>query len=373
MKKLCFVTATRAEYGLLKWLMREAQKSTSFEFQLIVTGAHLMQEQGHTIDQIVEDGFRIDAVVDVQIDTSSTETIAVSMGRMAELFAPVFKRLKPDYLVVLGDRYELLPICNTAFIMRIPIIHLSGGDVTVGAIDNGIRNAVTMLAEYHFPGTKDSADNIVRMKDSGRNVWVVGEPGLDSFYREKLLTRDDLASALGLDKDREWVLLTYHAETKEELAYNLNAVKSCIRVLKELPGYQVIATYANTDFGGKYINTYLEEAKEGWENGMVVIPSLGNLRYLSVMKQVALVLGNSSSGIVEAPALGIPVINIGGRQKGRYLCSNIRQSDTDYDSIKRAVHETLENKTDISDVDYWGDGRTSERIMKILEKVVRDE
>lgn len=373
MKKICFVTATRAEYGLLKWLMREVQKSDLFEFQLVVTGAHLMQEQGHTVDQIVEDGFRIDAVIDVQPDTSSTETIAASMGRLAELSAPVFDRLKPDYLIVLGDRYELLPICNTAFIMGIPIIHLSGGDVTIGALDNGIRNAVTMLAEYHFPGTKDSADNIIRMKGSDRNVWAVGEPGLDSFYREELLTRNDLALSLGLDKDREWILLTYHAETKKELAYNLNAVKNCVRVLKELTGYQVIATYANTDFGGKDINTYLEEIKEGWKSGMVVVPSLGNLRYLSVMRQVALVMGNSSSGIVEAPALGVPVVNIGDRQKGRHLCSNIRQADISYDSIKRAVHETLMNKTDISDVDYWGDGRTSERIMSILEKVAGDE
>lgn len=373
MNKMCFVTATRAEYGLLKWLILEVQKSVFFELQLIVTGTHLMQEQGHTIDQIIEDGLQIDAVVDVQLDTSSMETIASSMGRMAEMFAPVFNRLKPDYLVVLGDRYELLPICNTAFVMRIPIVHLSGGDVTMGAIDDGIRNAVTMLAEYHFPGTKDSAENIIRMRGSDRNVWVVGEPGLDSFYREKLLSRDELASALGLNQKREWVLLTYHAETTENLTYNLNAVKNCIQILKELQKYQVIATYANTDFGGKYINNYLEEVKEDWKEGIMVIPSLGNLRYLSIMRQVAFVMGNSSSGIVEAPTLKIPVINIGNRQKGRHLCSNIWQTDTSYHAINRAVHEAIVNKTDVSDVDYWGDGRTSERIMKILEKVVKDE
>ena len=174
-KKICFVTAARSEYGLLKWLMTDIGKSDYFKLQMIITGAHLLWEQGHTIDQIIEDGFQADAVIDVQLDTSSQEAIASSMGRMAEMFAPALRRLEPDYLLVLGDRYELLPICNTAFVMRIPIIHLSGGDVTAGAIDDGIRNTVTMLAEYHFPGTKDSAENIVRMRGSDRNIWAVGD------------------------------------------------------------------------------------------------------------------------------------------------------------------------------------------------------
>lgn len=164
MKKICFVTAARSEYGLLKWLMKDVEASESFQLQIIVTGGHLSKEQGHTIDQIIEDGFNIDDIVDSQLDTSATARIAESMGRMALGFAKAFEVLKPDYVLVLGDRYELLPICNTAFVMCIPIIHLSGGDVTEGAIDDGVRNAVTMLAEYHFPGTQSSAKNIMRMR-----------------------------------------------------------------------------------------------------------------------------------------------------------------------------------------------------------------
>lgn len=371
-KKICFVTATRAEYGLLKWLMFEVQKSARFQLQLVVTGGHLLQSQGHTVDRITGDGFKIDALVDVRLDTSSTETIALSMGRMAEMFAPVLGGLEPDYLVVLGDRYELLPICNTAFVMRIPIIHLSGGDVTEGAIDDGIRNAVTMMASYHFPGTKDSAENIIRMRGCDKNVWVVGEPGLDSFYREDLLSRQSLEDDLGIDIDMKWVLLTYHAETMEGLEYNLDAVKGCVRALRGLPGYQTIATYANADFGGQYINEYLETVQRDGDTAIVVVPSLGNMRYLSVMRQVAFVIGNSSSGIVEAPTLGIPVVNVGNRQKGRHLCSNIIQTGADYESIQKAVGEAVRKEVDAGDVDYWGKGDTSERIMEILEEVAEN-
>ena len=220
MKKICFVTAARSEYGTLKWIMNDIKMSGVFELQLIATGGHLMKEQGHTIDQIIEDGFQISEIVDVGLDLSSASQIAASMGRMAALFATAFEKLKPDYLVVLGDRYEHLQICNTAFVMRIPIIHLSGGDITEGAIDDGIRNAVTMLATYHFPGTAASADNIIRMRGTSSNVWVVGEPGLDAFNREKLMTREALAEIFGLKLSAKWALFTYHAETTRELQYN---------------------------------------------------------------------------------------------------------------------------------------------------------
>lgn len=367
MKKICFVTATRAEYGLLKWLMKEVDNAEEFELQVVVTGAHLLEEQGHTIDIIKNDGFIVDETVDAQLDTSSTETIAESMGRMAQMFSHVFAKLSPDYVVVLGDRYELLPIVNTAFVMCIPIIHLSGGDVTEGAIDDGIRNAVTMLSEYHFPGTKDSADNIVRMRGSDKNVWAVGEPGLDSFYREPLMDRAELADNLGLNTNKKWILFTFHAETKESLEYNLDAVKNCISLLQSLSGVQIVATYSNADFGGKYINDYLEKMSEQNPEIIRVVPSLGNRRYLSYMKQVSFVIGNSSSGIVEAPTLGVPVINIGDRQKGRHQCTNIIQCCADFESIKSAIHRANEINADCKDY-YWGDGHTAERIIEILKR-----
>ena len=369
MNKICFVTAARSEYGLLKWIMRDIQKCEDFQFQLIVTGGHLLYEQGHTIEQIIADGIPITKILDIGLDTSSSVQIAESMGRLSERIAKVFDELAPDYLVVLGDRYELLPICSTAFIMRIPIIHFSGGDRTECAIDDGVRNAITMLADYHFPGTDDSAKNIIRMRGTDKNVWAVGEPGLDAFYREKLMNRGELALDLGLDISKRWALMTYHAETKESLEHNLFVVKCCIENIVKYDNIQMVITYANADFGGKQINEYIKEQQLLYNEKIVVIPSLGQLRYLSFMREVEVIIGNSSSGIVEAPFLGIPVINIGNRQKGRYQCGNILQCEANKNDIKIAIEKILTlKKSDAKDLNYWGNGHTSERVLEIMKK-----
>ena len=372
MKKICFVTAARSEYGLLKWLMQEiSQLSDCFQMQLVVTGSHLLSEQGHTIDQIVSDGFQIDEIVDIQCNTENEKEIAKSMGRMGEAFAEVFDRLEPEYIVVLGDRYELLPICNTAFMMRIPIIHISGGDVTTGALDNNIRNAVTMLSTYHFPGTAESAANIVRMRNSKQNIWAVGELGLDAFNKEKLYTRAELAENLHIKESSKWVLMTYHPETLETLKYNIEVVGNCFQVLKQLSDCQIVVTFSNADFGGDRINELIKKVSEEMPDKFIAIPSLGQRRYLSYMKQVAFVIGNSSSGIVEAPTLKIPVVNIGNRQKGRYQCGNIIQSDGSEGGIQTAVETVLHNRCSVIDSDYWGDGHTAEKIGSILKKLER--
>lgn len=369
MTKICFVTAARSEYGVLKWIMKDVQKCADFQFQLIVTGGHLSWEQGHTIDQILADGFPVSKALDIGLDTSDTPQIAAAMGRLSEEISRAFDELKPDYLVVLGDRYELLSICSAAFIMRIPIIHLSGGDVTEGAIDDGVRNAVTMLADYHFPGTKASAENIIRMRNSAENIWVVGEPGLDAFFREKLMDRSELAANLGLDMGKQWLLMTYHPETKESLEHNLFVVKCCIESIMKLDDIQLVITYANADFGGKQINEYIREQEPLHAGKIKVIPSLGQLRYLSFMRQAAAVIGNSSSAIIEAPFLSIPVVNIGNRQKGRYQCGNILQCAATENAIEEAVKKIITvQKTDISDRYYWGSGHTSEQILEILKQ-----
>lgn len=368
MKKICIVTAARSEYGLLRWLINDLSDSDKFELQLVVTGGHLLKEQGHTIDQIIADGYKIARTVDAGIDASSTQKLSASMGRMAEGFSECFAELKPDYLLVLGDRYELLPICSTAFVMRIPIIHLSGGDVTEGAIDDGIRNAVTMLATYHFPGTEDSRQNIIRMRGSDHNVWTVGEPGLDVFNRIELLTREQLAENLGIDPEKKWILMTYHSETRESLEYNLESVKNVVDCLYGLEGYQIVITYANADFGGIQINNFLEDYCSKHKDRFVIIPSLGQQRYVSYMKQVSFVIGNSSSGICEAPFLEVPVINIGDRQKGRYQCSNIIQCGHLRSEIQQAIESIKNIVISPEDKNYWGDGHTSERIESILER-----
>lgn len=367
MKKICFITSTRAEYGSLKWLMKDVLLSDIFEFQLIVTGAHLMKSQGHTIDEIYKDGIPIHICVDVDIDTASVKAIAMSMGRLATEIAGALSELKPDYVIVLGDRYELLAICSTAFIMRVPIIHIAGGDVTEGAIDDGVRNAVTTLSEYHFPSTKDSLDNIVRIKKSKKNIWAVGALELDALNRETLMTREELAENIGLRCENNWALLTYHAETLMGLDYNLQTVHNILKAVTELKDYQIVATYSNADFGGSHINSILHEMEKQHPNRIKVIPSLGHYRYLSFLKQVKFVIGNSSSGITQTPFLKVSAINIGNRQKGRYQCSNIIQCNGIFQDIQRALREVKEEKKQFDDMEYWGDGHAAERIMKILQ------
>ena len=372
MIKICIITAARSEYGCLKWIISDIRDCDEFQLQLIVTGGHLSYEQGHTIDQIIEDGFLINYIVDSKLDTSSTARIAESMGRMAEGFTVAFEKIAPDYILILGDRYELLPICSTAFVMGIPIIHLSGGDVTEGAIDDGIRNAVTMLAEYHFPGTDEAARNIIRMRGTQKHIWTVGEPGLDAFNREKLLSREELARDIGLHVNTDWGLMTYHPETKRNVEYNLRNVRYCIEELLKNENLQMVITYANADFGGREINEYIEEQALLYPDKIRTIPSLGHRKYLSYLRQVKFMIGNSSSGIVEAPFMNIPVINIGDRQKGRFLCDNIIQCRGNKSEIRKAISnlDVIINRRHYNNY-YWGDGHTSERIVEILKGVLK--
>lgn len=367
MKKVCIVTIARSDYGHLKWVIHDISKEQGLELQLIVTGGHLSEEQGNTVTDIYNDGIPITSVIDVRADNTSKLTIVRTMSHISLKFADVFNELKPDILVVLGDRYELLSICSTAFVMGIPIAHISGGDVTEGAIDDGIRNAVTMLASYHFPGTSDAVKNIARMRNSINNVFPVGELSLDFFNRVKLLSRSELAQNLGLNKENKWVLLTYHPETKQTLPYNMDTIKNIVSVLKNIHDAEIVMTGANLDYGGKEINCFLVNVAND-NNKFKYFSSLGQLKYLSLMKQVFFVIGNSSSCIIETPYLSVPAVNVGNRQKGRYLCENVIQSEISYDDIYRAVSK-ITYGANIGDRYYWGDGKSSEKIVKILKNV----
>ena len=367
MKKICIVTATRAEYGYLKWLIKDINEDSSLELQLIVTGAHLVKEQGYTIDIIKKDGFPISKIVDAKIDNSTSKTICQTMTRYGDGFSEVFDELKPDCVVVLGDRYELLPICSTAFMMKIPIVHLCGGDVTEGCLDDGVRNAVTMMATYHFPITKESAANIIRMRGSDKNVMAVGSTSLDTFNHIELMSRKELSDNLHLDINKNWCLCTFHSETVESIDYNVQTANNIIEALKNLENYQIVITKANTDLGGIEINKYMERAATENSENFKLVPSLGQLRYLSFMKQVKLVIGNSSSGILESPFLAIPTVNVGNRQKGRYQCNNVVQSGSSKDDIYCAIQKALSKVISKDDTYYYGDGHASEKILEILK------
>lgn len=369
MKKICVVTAARSEYGLLRWIIDAIFHSETMELQLVVTGGHLSHEQGYTVKTIEDDGYPIAAKVDMRLDNATTVDIVASMGRCGEGFAKVFDTLQPDLLVVLGDRYELLPICSAALVIGIPIAHISGGDVTEGASDDAVRNAVTMMATYHFPGVADSARNIERMRGSKEHIYTVGEPGLDNFNRLELWGREQLAENLQLDASKRWVLMTYHSQTRISLEQNMDAVKNIIASLNQIDNIQVVITAANADLGGVQINTYLRNVAIENPGKYKFHTSLGQLRYMSFMKHAALVIGNSSSGIVEAPFLRVAVVNIGERQKGRYLCENIEQVEANQESILQAIHNINSKELDSSDYNYWGEGYTGQHIIDIIQSL----
>jgi len=363
MKKVCIITASRSEYGLLRWIIDAINKDIDLELQLVVTGAHLSEEQGFTYKDIEADGYSILAKVDINLKTDSQLNIAQSMGRCAIGVSNVLDQIAPDLIVVLGDRYELLPVCNTALIMNIPIAHISGGDITIGAIDNEIRNAITMMASLHFPGVDDSANNIIRMKGNERNVFVVGEPGLENLKRLQLWNREQLSENLNIKKESRWILVSLHPETQEPLEYNKEMAANIIAVLDKINDISVVITRANADYGGVQLNEYFESVVKKDPQKYSLYSSLGQTRYLSFMKECFVIIGNSSSGIVEAPSVGTHVINIGNRQKGRHLCDNVTQSDSSLLSIQNAWKKVEQKGTKMVKYYYYGDGNTSFKVV----------
>lgn len=366
MKKVCVVTAARSEYGLMRWIIDAIHHDDELELQLVVTGAHLSPEQGLTYKFIEEDGYPIAAKVPMLLSCNDEAGIAKSMGVCSISMADTFSWLKPDIIIVLGDRYELLSIVGTALVMRIPVAHISGGDVTEGAIDDEVRNAVSMMSTLHFPGVESSAHNLYRMLGTEKGVFAVGEPGLDSFIRLNLWTKEQTAKELSLDINQKWCLVTLHPETKLSIEDNLEMARNLFEAMKRTKGVQFVITKANADIGGVYINNYWAEVVEKNAGLMQLYASLGQIRYLSYMKHADLVIGNSSSGIVEAPFMGTPVVNIGDRQKGRHICRNVICCGRDEYEIYKALQkaQNADRKVDT----FWGDGYTSERIVQKIKE-----
>lgn len=372
MKKVSIITASRSEYGLLRWIIDEVHKDSELYLQLVVTGAHLSEKHGNTYKEIEADGYPIKAKVDMLLQTDSQLEIAQSMGRCSIGIANVLAQMSPDLLVVLGDRYELLPVCSTALVMNIPIAHISGGDITIGAIDNEVRNAITMMASLHFPGVQDSANNITRMRGDKSNVHVVGEPGLENFKRLQLWNRKQLSENLNLEEENRWISVSLHPETQETIQYNMNMAINIIKMLDSIHNISVIITRANADFGGVQINDYFEFVVKSNPKKYSLYSSLGQLRYLSFMNECFCIIGNSSSGIVEAPCVGTPVINIGNRQKGRHLCDNVIQTDNTLSSIQKAWERIEGVGARMGKDFYFGDGNTSLKIVGYIKQFFKE-
>ncbi|MEM9695659.1 MAG: UDP-N-acetylglucosamine 2-epimerase [Myxococcota bacterium] len=354
-KRIAVATGTRAEYGLLLPLLRLLDEADDMELSLVVTGAHLARDLGHTVDQIVADGFTIAARVDMLLSADSNVAVTKSLGLGTVGFADVLDRLAPDLLVMLGDRYEMLAVAQAALIARIPVAHLCGGDVTEGAFDESIRHAISKMAHLHFPTNEAARRRLLQMGEDPKRVFNVGFTGLDHL-RGELLGREALAASLGRPLETRNLLVTYHPETlgrrpaKEDFAELLAA-------LDPFDG-GIFFTYPNADTHGRSLIPALEAFVAAHPLASAH-RSLGQQRYLSLLRAVDAVVGNSSSGLYEAPSLGTPTVNVGERQKGRLAAASVTTVPCRQEDISAALERAL--AFDMADVEnpYGGPGASA--------------
>ncbi|MGR5455949.1 UDP-N-acetylglucosamine 2-epimerase [Vibrio alfacsensis] len=370
-KKVAVFTGTRAEYGLLFWLLKDIQNDPELQLQLLVSGMHLSPEFGETYQQIERDGFSIDEKIEILLSSDSAVGTAKSMGLGVLGFADALSRLQPDVLVILGDRFEALAAAQTAMIMRIPILHLHGGESTEGAYDDAIRHAITKLSYLHGTSTEEYRQRVIQLGEAPERVKNVGAIGLDHLKRASFMDTQELSDSLGFSLDKPYFLVTYHPVTLGEEAPE-TSFQALLDALDAFPEHQVILTYPNADDGGRRIIPMLEEYARQNPQRVFAIPSLGQVRYLSAVKYAAAVIGNSSSGIIEVPAFDVPTVDIGARQKGRLTAKSVLHCEPDQasicDAIQQAVAHTYKQNGEVIENPY-GQGDTSGQVIEMIKSL----
>lgn len=373
MKKVCVVTGTRAEYGLLRWVMEGIRQSPELELQLIVTGMHLSPEFGMTVQAIEADGFKIDRKLEMLLSSDTAVGVTKSMGLGMIGFADTLAELRPDLMLVLGDRYEIFAAAASAMIARIPIAHLHGGETTEGAFDEAIRHSITKMAHLHFVAAEEYRQRVIQLGEQPERVFNVGGLGVDSILRLKLLSRDELENALGFKFEKRNLLVTFHPTTLE---YNTSAqqMDELLAALGELTDTSLIFTMPNADTDGRVIFKKIKAFCAEQPNAHY-FASLGQLLYLSSIQHVDGVIGNSSSGLVEVPSFKKGTINIGDRQSGRLKAESVIDCQPDCKSIRIALVRLYspEFQAELPEVvNPYGVGGASEEILTLLEKFSRD-
>ncbi|MGR3301651.1 MAG: UDP-N-acetylglucosamine 2-epimerase [Candidatus Scalindua sp.] len=372
MRKIAVVTGTRAEYGLLYWVIKEIHDAPELELQLIVTGMHLSPEFGLTVREIEKDGFPIVERVEMLLSSDTEIAIATSMGLGMIGFAKTYERLKPDIVLVLGDRFEISAAVTAAVPFGIPVAHIHGGESTEGVIDELFRHAITKMSHIHFPSNQKYADRIIQMGELPERVFCFGAPGLDSIHRLKLLKKQELANELKLPVERQWGILTYHPVTHENNG-GKNYIETLLNVAKDFSAIYWIITLPNADTGSRAIIKEIENFVHNNSEIACLFNSLGQLRYLSLLKNAAIMAGNSSSGLIEAPSFELPVVNIGDRQKGRIRAANVIDVPTCDKNILEAAMDKAVSKEFRDSIqglkNPYGEGHTSEKIVEMLRTV----
>ena len=370
MRKICVITGTRAEFGLLRPLIELIINNKELQLQLIATGMHLSPEFGYTLKEITEAGFKVDKKVECLLSSDSPIGISKTIALAISGFADALDELAPDLVLVLGDRTEILGAVIATAMTNIPIAHLYGGETTEGAYDEAIRHSITKFSHLHFTSTEIYRKRVIQLGAHPNTVFNVGAIGLDAIKKLRLLDRASFEQAIGFKLNEKNILITYHPVTLEKET-PMETFQNILTALDELPNSTLIFTHANSDKNGRIINKMITEYVNSHKDKAVHFSSLGQLRYLSALQYVDFVIGNSSSGMTEVPAFHIPTINIGDRQKGRINCESIINSNNSLEDIKKsitfALDKTFRKKIQQQELLY-GNGTAAEKIFQIIKE-----
>lgn len=361
-RKICVVTGTRAEYGLLSNLAKKIKQDDKLVLQMVVTGMHLSPEFGFSYKQIENDGFFIDEKVEILLSTDSATGVVKSMGLATIGFADAFTRLQPDLIIILGDRFEMLAVAQTALIMQIPIAHIHGGECTFGAYDDAIRHSITKMATWHFTSTETHRKRVIQLGEAPERVFNVGAIGIENIVDLKLLSKQKVFQKLELIENKPMFLITYHPETNGQT----EGIYELLKALEQYPDVNLLFTKSNADNGGRMINKAIQEFVLNHSNSKLY-DSLGQLNYLSAAKYAEVVIGNSSSGLIEVPYLRTPTVNCGARQEGREQPSSVFNTKLD----AKEIYLTIERARKFNGAykKIFGDGNVSDKILSVLRSL----
>ncbi len=369
-RKICIITGSRAEYGLLYWLIKEVQADKDLSLKLIATGMHLSLEFGFTYKEIEKD-FKIDKKIDMNLSSDTSLGISKSMSIAQTLFSKAYNELKPDIVVVLGDRYEVFCAASAAMISQIPIAHIHGGEITKGSWDDNIRHCITKMAHIHFTATEEYKNRVIQLGEEPKRVFNIGGMGIENIKKLKLLDKNQFENSINFKLNKKNILITFHPVTLEKNT-SQKQFKELLNAINELDDTNFIFTKTNSDLNGRPINQMIDEYIKENPLKSIGFTSLGQLRYLSALKYVDAIVGNSSSGLIEAPSFKIGTINIGDRQKGRIKAKSVIDSLPIKKNLKKSfkkIYSSKFQKSLNSVKNPYDKGLTSKKITKVLKNV----
>lgn len=369
-RKICVVTGSRAEFGLLRWLMHKIKSDSELSLKIIATGMHLSPEFGSTFKEIEDAGFDIDNKIEMLVNSDTSIGVSKSIGLGLISFADIFDKIRPDILLVLGDRFEIFAAATAAMIANIPVAHIHGGESTEGAFDEALRHSITKMAHLHFVATDEYRQRVIQLGEQPDKIFNVGGLGIEAISNVKLLSRQELEKSLEISFSKKNLLITYHPVTLEGSDCSVNHVCELLDTLSKLVDTTLIITMPNADTGGMAIKAIIYEFANKCTN-VKIFNSLGQSLYFSCLNNVDGIVGNSSSGLLEAPSFNIGTINIGNRQKGRIKAESIIDCEPNTDSISKALKTLYSSKFQkklINVKNPYDNGHTSSAICEVLKK-----